>query len=157
MNTQKMMMTIEQFSQLLDAYGGDVKRWPLEERVAALKLPEVSSEARRLQQAALKLDSLLDRIPISPPTMVLRNRIIAKIHNSTKQSKDVWQWLVEWLLGTTPLEHILRPTFALIIPLLLGITVGLNLTALPEIDEQQWVEEEIYFNLFALGPLEYLP
>ena len=155
MNTQKM--TIERFSQLLDTNGGDVKRWPLEERAAVLKLLEVSSEARRLQQAALKLDNLLDCIPISLPTMVLRNRIIAKIHNSTKQSKDAWQWIVEWLLGTTPLEHILRPTFALIVPLLLGITIGLNLTVLPEIDEQQWIEEEIDFNLFAQGPLEYLP
>ncbi len=152
MNTQKMMITIERFSQLLDAYGGDAKRWPLEERAAALKLLEVSSKARHLQQSALTLDNLLNRIPISSPTAALRNRIIAKIHNSTKQSKDAWQWLVEWLLGTTTLEHILRPAFALALPLLLGITIGLNLTALPEIDEQQWVEEEI--NLLALVPLE---
>ncbi len=157
MNTQKTMITIERFSQLLDAYGGDAKRWPLEERAAAFKLLEVSSEARRLQQSALTLDNLLDRIQISSPTMVLRNRIIAKIHNSTKQSKDAWQWLVEWLLGTTPLEHILRPAFALTIPFLLGITIGLNLTPLPEIDKQQWVEEEIHLNFFALEPLEYLP
>jgi hypothetical protein len=153
--TQKMMITIERFSQLLDAYGGDAKRWPLEERAPALKLLEVSSEAYCLQQSAQTLDNLLDSIPISSPTTALRNRIIAKIHKSTKPTKDAWQWLMEWLLGTTPLEHILRPAFALAIPLLLGITIGLNLTALPEIDEQQWVEEEI--NLLALGPLEYLP
>ncbi|MDM8560483.1 hypothetical protein [Candidatus Parabeggiatoa sp. HSG14] len=151
--TRKMMITIERFSQLLDAYGGDAKRWPLEERAAALKLLEVSSEAHHLQQSALTLDNLLNRIPISSPTTALRNHIIAKIQKSTKPTKDAWQWLVEWLLGTTTLEHVLRPAFALALPLLLGITIGLNLTALPEIDEQQWVfEDEI--NLLALGPLE---
>jgi hypothetical protein len=147
--THKTQMTRERFSQLLDAYGGDAKRWPIEERAAALLLLEHSKEARRLQQSALALDSLLDSVQISQPSTMLRQRILAKAHQ--QQVQDAWQWFIQWLIGTTFREHILRPAFALLIPLLLGIVIGFNLASLPE-DENSWVEEEI--NLLALGPME---
>ncbi|OQY54690.1 MAG: hypothetical protein DRR08_04495 [Candidatus Parabeggiatoa sp. nov. 2] len=149
--THKTQMTRERFSQLLDAYGGDAKRWPIEERAAALLLVEQSEEARRLQQSALALDSLLDSVQISQPSTKLRQRILAKAHHHTEQVQDAWQWFIQWLIGTTPREHILRPAFALVIPLLLGIVIGFNLASLPE-DENRWVEEEI--NLLALGHKE---
>jgi hypothetical protein len=150
-NTQKKMMTTERFSQLLDAYGGDTKRWPIEERAAALQLLEQSNDARHLQQSALILDGLLDSVPILPPSTALRERILAQIHPFTSQTQDAWQWLIQLIIGTTPGEHIWRPAVALGIPLLLGIVIGLNLALLPE-NANMWIEEEI--SLLALGPLE---
>jgi len=141
--------TIERFSQLIDSYGAEVKRWPVDERVAALKLLETSETARHLQQSALNLDNLLDDTQILKPSPQLRNRILNTI--KIKPRKEAWQWLGEWLMGTTLHEHILRPAFAVILPLLLGISLGLNLNSMPE-SEQTWFEEEI--NLLALGPME---
>ena len=144
------MMTIERFSQLLEAYGGNAKRWPIEEQFAALKLLEQSVEARRLQQSALTLDNLLNRVQISPPTAALRKRILAKVYPLTSQAQDAWQWFLQLIVGTTPREHVWRPAVALATPLLLGIVIGW-LTPLPEYDNG-WLEEEV--SLLALGPME---
>ncbi len=149
--TDKTMMTIERFSQLLEAYGGEAKRWPIEEQVAMLKLLEQSVEARRLQQSALTLDSLLNSVQISKPSAVLRERIIAQVQPLASQAQDVWQWFIQLIVGTTPREHFWRPAVALVIPLLVGIVIGLNLASLPE-DDNGWLEEEV--SLLAFGLME---
>jgi hypothetical protein len=155
---QKPKMRIERFSQLVDAYGGDAKRWPIKERAAALKLLKESVEARRLQRSASNLDHLLDSVPISPPTAMLKQRILAQTQRYTEPAQDAWQWFIHWLIGTTVREHFLRPAFALIIPLLFGLLLGFNLSNLPTPTEENlaeenfWVEEEI--SLLALGPME---
>ena len=149
---QKTIMTIERFSQLLEAYGGKAKRWPIAEQFAALKLLEQSVEARRLQQSALTLDRLLNSVQISPPSAALRERILAQVQPLTLQAQDVWQWFIQLIVGTTPREHVWRPAVALATPLLLGIVIGW-LTPLPEYDNG-WLEEEV--SLLALGPMESL-
>ncbi|RKZ50416.1 MAG: hypothetical protein DRR00_15375 [Candidatus Parabeggiatoa sp. nov. 3] len=149
--TYQTTMTIKRFSDLVEAYGANAKRWPIDERADALKLLDESVEARRLQQSALTLDTLLDRVPIAPASAALKKRIIAQAHRVTSQSQDAWQWLIQWLIGTTPREHFLRPAFALMVPLLLGISIGLNLNAVSE-DENLLFQEEV--SLLALGPME---
>lgn len=153
-HTNQTVITIQRFSQLLDAYGGNTKRWPSQERAAALKLLGQSDEARRLQQSALALDHLLDTVKTSQPQARLRQRILAQVPGQMKPTQDAWQWFLQWLIGTTPREYLLRPAIALVIPLLLGIVIGFNLVSVPE-DENSWVEEEI--NLLALAPMEQLP
>lgn len=155
----KHKITRERFSQLVDAYGGDTKRWPIKERTAALKLLEESVEARRLQQLASNLDHLLDSVPTSPPTAMLRQRILTQTQRYyTEPAQDAWQWFIHWLMGTTVREHFLRPAFALMIPLLFGMLLGFNLSNSPGEDNKNlaatsvWVEEEI--SLLALGPME---
>jgi hypothetical protein len=154
-HTDKTVMTIERFSYLLEVYGGDTKRWPTPEGAAAQKLLGQSDQARRLQQSALALDRLLDTVQTRQPNAGLRQRILAQIPRPTiKQTQDAWQWFIQWLIGTTPTEHLLRPAFALVIPLLLGIVIGLHLVSIPE-SENSGIEEEI--NLLALAPMEQLP
>lgn len=152
----KHKITPERFSQLADAYGGETKRWPIKERAAALKLLEESVDARRLQQSASNLDHLLDSVPISPPTAMLKQRILAQTQRYTEPAQDAWQWFIHWLMGTTIREHFLRPAFALMIPLLFGMLLGFNLVDSPTNEslaaESVWVEEEI--SLLALGPME---
>lgn len=154
----KHKITLKRFSQLVDAYGGDTKRWPIKERTAALKLLKESTEAHRLQQSALNLDHLLDSVPISPPTAMLKQRILAQTQRYTEPTQDAWQWFIHWLMGTTVREHFLRPAFALIVPLLFGLLLGFNLANSPSptndnlADESVWVEEEI--SLLALSPME---
>lgn len=55
-------MTPERFATLLDAYGGDPKRWPEAERADALAYLARTPAARVLVDDALKLDTLIDRL-----------------------------------------------------------------------------------------------
>ncbi len=142
-------ITQQRFSQLLDIYGGNSNRWPIEERAAALKFLKESTEAYRLQQAALNLDNLLDSIPTASPTAMLRQRILAQHY--TEPVQDAWQWFVQWFIGTTVREHFLRPAFMLIIPLVFGIFLGLNLETV-SMDENMLFAEEV--NLLALSSTE---
>ena len=149
--TNKSRMTLERFSQLMEIYGGEAKRWPLAERPLAQQLLADSAEARRLQQSALSLDHLLDKVQIPPPTFALQQRILNQIHRHPETMQDAWQCFMDWLIGTTFRDHLLRPALALIIPLVLGVFLGLNLVSMPE-DENQLIAEEM--NLLTLGMLE---
>lgn len=142
-------ITHQRFSQLLDTYGGNSKRWPLAERAAALKLLEESTEACRLQQAALNLDKLLDSISIAPPTVKLRQLILDQHYKEPVQ--DAWQCFIQWFIGTSVREHFLRPAFMLVIPLIFGILLGLNLET-ASMDENMLFAEEV--NLLALSSTE---
>lgn len=53
-------MTPERFATLLDAYGGDPKRWPAAERGDAEAYLAATPTARVLLDDALRLDALLD-------------------------------------------------------------------------------------------------
>ncbi len=156
MNSTKQIpqtqMTIARFSQLVAAYGSKIPHWPSAEQAAAKQLLETSSEAYRMQQAAVRLDNLLDRVLISPPSPQLRNRIIKAIPlNTPSPSFDTWQWLTQLLMGTTFHEHVWRPAVTLLVPLLLGMIIGFNLASLPENGTAE-VEETLSF--LGLGTLE---
>ncbi|MFK5969791.1 MAG: hypothetical protein QM487_06685 [Candidatus Marithrix sp.] len=138
-------ITHQRFSQLLDTYGGNSNRWPIEERATALKLLQESAEAYRLQQAALNLDNLLDNVTTSSPTAMLRQRILDQHYKEPLQ--DAWQWL----MGTSVREHFLRPALVFMIPLIFGIFLGLNLEN-SSMDENMLFVEEV--NLLALSSME---
>jgi len=55
------VMTLQRLQQLLDAYGANPERWPLEERAAALALLEHSTEAQA--QRARPLSQVAGREP----------------------------------------------------------------------------------------------
>lgn len=144
-------MTLNRFSQLVAAYGGESQRWPLEEQVAAAQLLKTSAEARQLQQAAMNLDKLLNQVNTVPPSLKLRNQILAAMPPPKQPDFDIWQWLSELLLGTTLREHIWRPAITLLIPLLLGVVMGFSLASSTN-NVSGEVDEEL--NLFGLGTLE---
>lgn len=71
-------MRPERFAALLDAYGAEPRRWPDQERQAALEYLMTTPEARRLRAEAAELDRLLDTVPAAPPTAALRDRVLAE-------------------------------------------------------------------------------
>ncbi len=144
-------MTLTRLSQLVMAYGSHPKRWPLEEQITAAQLLETSAEARLLQQAAVSLDDLLDRVTVTPPSPQLRHRILATMESHNQPSLAMGQWLSQLLLGTTFREHIWRPAITLLIPLLLGMVMGFSLASWTNNDT--WVIEE-ELSLLGLGTLE---
>lgn len=58
-DTRQPELSLARFEQLVEAYGGDIDRFPLRERVAAKALVLRSQEARRVLDAARALDALL--------------------------------------------------------------------------------------------------
>ena len=71
------VMTLQRLQQLLDAYGANPERWPLEERATALALLEHSTEAQAQRDRAARLDALLDLAPVTHPSAELAARILA--------------------------------------------------------------------------------
>lgn len=71
-------MNAERFSQLVDAYGADARRWPLAERAAAeaFRLAEPDAAARLLAEADA-VDDLLHASPRSTVSHALRERVLA--------------------------------------------------------------------------------
>ena len=78
-------MTPERFSTLVDAYGGDPKRWPDAERAAALAYLEREPAARILVDDALRLDALIDRL--QPVVATLDPRRITALAAATAQEQ----------------------------------------------------------------------
>lgn len=68
------MMTPERFEALASAYGGDLRRWPEDEREAAQAFAERRPEAQAILARERRLDELLDRAatPRATPELVAR-------------------------------------------------------------------------------------
>ena len=60
-------MTPDRFRELIDAYGGDAKRWPAGERDAALAYAGCDARARAMLDEAKRLDALIDGMKIKAP------------------------------------------------------------------------------------------
>jgi hypothetical protein len=84
-----MSMTLAEFANLLDVYGGERTRWPAEARAAAAHLVSREVEARRLLAEAEALDRVLERAP-RPALAVeaaLAERIVAAALRSPRMVK----------------------------------------------------------------------
>ena len=80
------VMTIADFERLLDVYGSDRARWPVEARACAGQLVARDKTARRLLAEAEALDKTLERAPL--PSLAaesaLADRIIAAARRSPR-------------------------------------------------------------------------
>jgi len=70
-------MTLAEFEQLLDVYGADRVRWPVEARTAATQLVARDAGAQRLVAEAEALDRVLERAPL--PTMAVEAALAERI------------------------------------------------------------------------------
>ena len=72
-------MDRERFNHLLEAYGGDFRRWPAEERAAGAVLVAQNADAASALKAAQALDGVLDHARAEAgDTAKLAARIIAQ-------------------------------------------------------------------------------
>lgn len=89
-------MTLNRLKQLLDAYGADPDRWPLEERAAMLDLLARSESARDLAAQAASLDSLLDRAPLPMPpratSEALADRVMRRLALRGAARRPAFGW-----------------------------------------------------------------
>jgi hypothetical protein len=89
-------MTLDQFVQLLDTYGADLRHWPGEHRADGEHLRDSSPAAHARWLAAERLDSLLRRDasggddPVRQAAIV--DVVLRRIRAFPKRSTD-WRWL----------------------------------------------------------------
>jgi hypothetical protein len=79
-------MTLTEFERLLDVYGGDRTRWPMEARAAAAHLVARDVDAQRLLAEAEALDRVLERAPLPAlaKEAALADRIAAAAQRSPR-------------------------------------------------------------------------
>ena len=84
-----MSMTLDDFAQLLDVYGGERTRWPAEARAAAAHLVARDGQAGRLLALAAALDRVLQRAPVPAPAAeaALAERIVSAAQRSPRMVK----------------------------------------------------------------------
>lgn len=86
-------MTPERFSELVAAYGGSPRRWPEDERAAALAFMSANPEQTEAAlAAAAELDDLLSRYRVAAPTSALGKRIVASAPRALwRRTRLIWR------------------------------------------------------------------
>lgn len=116
-------LTLERFATILDAYGGEAERWPVDEREAAAALLAGSPGARELRDRAVALDQLLERSAPLRPSPSLRQAILRTARANTRTSagaaaSDFWAVLVRSIAGWRVAGPVLAAS------LVLGVLTG---------------------------------
>ena len=86
-------MTYERFEHRADAYGGDLRRWPADQRAFAESLVAADPAARVLLDEAAALDALLDASPSVAPSADLTARVLRAAPGARAKSRPrraVW-------------------------------------------------------------------
>ena len=92
------MMTPDRFTSLAETYGGDLARWPVPERGAAA--PFMAAHADRAAQilsAERALDARLVAYDVSPPSLRLRDLVLASA--PAPRPARAWRWVAAASLG----------------------------------------------------------
>ena len=110
-----LAMTLERFRELVQAHGGELRRWPEAEVAGARALLAASTAARALCEEALALDQLLDRMPVPVPSAALIGRILDA---APEPAAANWRQL---LFGPTP---VWRLAATLVLAAGLGLGLG---------------------------------
>ena len=86
-------MRIERLQALAEAYGGDLRRWPADQRAFAESLVAADPAARVLLDDAAALDALLDASPSVAPSADLTARVLRAAPGARAKSRPrraVW-------------------------------------------------------------------
>lgn len=128
-----MSLSIERFSELLDAYGADLARWPTAASLSAAQLLVDSDMARQRLQQARDFDTALQLPPPAAPSPWLRQRILARAGSICGQRAKAYGWreLVAELGGW----RLAGPSLAAALSLGVALGLGLGLNEL-EIEQQ---------------------
>lgn len=123
-------MNLERFTELLDAYGADLDRWPQGEQAAATAMLADRSDAREVQRRAAAVDALLLRgsLPEIAPSDALRQRVLAQVAHLppalTPPATDWRSQVAEALALLFPTGRRMPQFAALALALALGISAG---------------------------------
>jgi len=86
-NTSTTIMVLTEFERLLDVYGGDRTRWPVDARPAAAQLVARDRSAQRLLAEAVALDRVLERAPL--PSLAIEAALADRIVSAAQRSPRI--------------------------------------------------------------------
>lgn len=94
-------MDATRFGELADAYGGDVRRWPEDEREPARAWMDANPEAERALFDARLTDAALFASPNPAVSMALRDRVLASAATAGLKAQSAWPLLKRllWIGG----------------------------------------------------------
>lgn len=131
-------MTSDRFSRILQAYGANPERWPVDERQPAEQFLASNRQALGLQADEQWLDDVMNQFKVETDTSRIRSRIMSALPRGRLRRVDK---ILEWLFPEH-VELIWRPILAAALPLALGL--GLSLSTMQTADEWDRWEQEIY-------------
>ena len=116
-------MTEQRFRSLVEAYGGDPARWPVDEREAALGLLETSATARAAVDEARALDAVLGKVSAPLVPSELTSRLLADFTRASRRWSPgrLAVWLADAVWPGAPLW---QPAMAFGLALAIGIGVA---------------------------------
>lgn len=131
---------MERFISLAEAYGGDINRWPETVRAEAIEFASKHPECQQILEEASSLDQLLSAFAVPDHNLTnLSARISRQVKDhKVEQKSSLAEQIVTWLIPSSTSSY-WRPACAACLPLLLGITIGMNM----QIDQEITLDEEI--------------
>jgi hypothetical protein len=142
-------MTIDRFTDLLDAYGADLDLWPQSEQAAGLALLAATPEAREAQRRVAAADAVLLRtdLPEIEPSDALRQRIFAQVARlPAAQMAPAAGWRIqvaEALALLFPTGRALPQFAALALALAIGVSAGFANIGILDAQETDLVSVQI--------------
>ena len=113
-------MTETRLLEIIASHGADPRRWPEEERAAALSALENAPEAKAAMETEAKLDTLLGQHETPPPTLALQSRVAAIPEEREPRFSEA-------LRGFWPFGAIWQPASGLALAAVIGVMVGIGL------------------------------
>ena len=138
-----MMMTLEEFTKIVEIYGIDSRDWPLGLRDDLKAYIAGNSEARTLIDQQQELDNLMDQVAV-PEFPGLEARVLNQELPDRRES--LIDPLINWLLPENNFgNQFWRPAMAACLPLMFGILLGNYFTfgVFGEGDEYEYWEDEL--------------
>ncbi|MGF1462049.1 MAG: hypothetical protein ACFB2Z_02585 [Maricaulaceae bacterium] len=117
MSRSRPSLSAERALAIIEAYGGDPKRWPAAERSQLNALLAHNAQLAAAVDAARQLDGWLDRASVTAPSDALRERVAAQAPRAPRPSVPGWVELPDWLR---------QPAGAIAACLTLGLAIGLG-------------------------------
>ncbi|MDZ5452816.1 hypothetical protein [Labrys sp. ZIDIC5] len=105
-------MDAERFAALADSYGSRLQHWPKAERLAAQAFAS-TAEGEAILEAAARLDTMLDRQTVPPPTADLHARIVTAGTASLAPRRRARRWWLGLGLAGAGLAGALAGTLAI--------------------------------------------
>lgn len=112
-NDTKEHEALARFEALLDAYGAEPRRWPVDRRAEAEALLRRSPEARALRDTAARLDMVLDSAVAEPAPAHLVGRVLAAAPRAPAA-----RGVSSWFTG------LWKPAIGLAFAAVLGVALG---------------------------------
>ena len=134
-------MNQAEFEQLLDLYGADIKLWPSALQGDAITALDANPDWQMLADKDLALTEMLDLYVVQGPNL---QQLEQGVLQRTVYQKSLLDNFLQWLL---PGENIWRPALAACLPIIMGLSIGLNIN----LEDRFTLEEEL--SLTGLEPI----